>query len=538
MSIITSFQDILDEALRLSSCEEGGILIRNNETGELRVEAFIGKDVEFKERVLPSVPDSSVCASSAYQMEIIYIPDVSSDMRFRSLSETHIKSELVCPIVYRDVCEGVINLESPQANAFSDATIQELEKYVSSIAFKFYAEKIIRQKYFLEKQVVSLREITELILNNISNSQTILDKILHFSLILTEADTGGILLLSNDKENLELNVHRGLKEQFDNASLARGEGLCWKCVSERKPIYVGNIKGYEGSYACLSAPDINSELVVPLKSSGEVFGVINIESTGYSAFSFEHKQTLHLFAQQVSLLFQMLNMKKKWQGAWSMARWGDLSNNMEHRMNNLIGPLPTLISRIEKKLNNSDLIKYTSHIRQNAEEALKIIKENKEIFSSEDTYLDVRNIVELLATQMLESKDKVTWRLELPADNIIIYAPELLIKELFREMIGNALKAINEVGSINITLKKSWDVLIFEIRDSGPGFDLSSSDALFKRGVQGHKDRQGTGYGLWWTQQFINALGGEITLNNVVDGGGYVRITIPLNKLDTKEEVK
>lgn len=529
------FREALEDALNLAGAEEGGIVLRNDRTGELRVEVFIGEGVQNKKRILSPNPQDSVCATAASQCETVNITDVTSDIRFHPLSNSIIMSEIVVPIVYANNCDGLLNLESQRLNAFSSDVQQSLEEFAKLISPAFHSALIDRHRYFLEQQLEASRAITEFTLRHSESPSLVLQRILDYSLLLTEADTGGILILSDDRESLELKAHRGLKPIFDNIKLNRGQGFVWQCMQENRPLNVWNVHEMSGVFKDLSAPKINSELAVPLSIGDEAIGVINIESCDYNAFSFEHVQTLSMFAQQVSLLIELTQIKKRWEGSWAVARWGDLSRNLSHRLNNLIGGVEVLASRMETIGTDPSMHRYAKRIKESSRQALDVIKDYRTKFEWQEDYVDVCSLVTDTISQ-ITSSDGIHVTVEVPEVPMTIRLPERQFRELCRELIGNSMKSIGEIGSIEVHLRFRWGVLVLDFMDSGLGFPSVDRDDFFHLGYRGSSESLGTGYGLWWAQQFIHALGGEISLFNQPEGGAHVRVTIPLPGQDQSKE--
>ena len=80
-----------------------------------------------------------------------------------------------------------------------------------------------------------------------------------------------------------------------------GSGVCGTSVSLDKTMLVPNVHEFAGHIACDCAS--NSEIVVPLHRSGEVIGVLDIDSPSFARFSEEDRAGLERFA---SVLERML----------------------------------------------------------------------------------------------------------------------------------------------------------------------------------------------------------------------------------------
>ena len=68
------------------------------------------------------------------------------------------------------------------------------------------------------------------------------------------------------------------------AVLERHKGVCWAGVDRGETVLVPDVHAFPGHIACDSRS--NSEIVVPLKNaSGEVVGVLDVDSVDHDAFS-------------------------------------------------------------------------------------------------------------------------------------------------------------------------------------------------------------------------------------------------------------
>ena len=74
-----------------------------------------------------------------------------------------------------------------------------------------------------------------------------------------------------------------------------GSGVCGTAVATGKTQLVANVHQFEGHIACDSAS--NSEIVIPLRRGGLVFGVLDIDSPSLGRFTEEDKAQLEKLAE-------------------------------------------------------------------------------------------------------------------------------------------------------------------------------------------------------------------------------------------------
>lgn len=113
---------------------------------------------------------------------------------------------------------------------------------------------------------------------------------------------------------------------------------------------------------------------------------------------------------------------------------------------------------------------------------------------------------------------------------------EARLRQILINLVGNAIK-FTQQGGVTIRLGTFQDLptrLILEIEDSGPGISPEDQQRLFQPFVQLGKqaaDNKGTGLGLAITQQFVQLMGGHISVESVLGKGSLFRVELPLNEV-------
>ena len=108
---------------------------------------------------------------------------------------------------------------------------------------------------------------------------------------LEDLNWAGFYLMEEGK--LILNAFQGKPACIE---IAVGKGVCGTAVAEKRTQLVPDVHKFPGHIACDSAS--NSEIVVPLfGKSGEVVGVLDIDSPSFSRFDENDRQGLETFAR-------------------------------------------------------------------------------------------------------------------------------------------------------------------------------------------------------------------------------------------------
>lgn len=74
-----------------------------------------------------------------------------------------------------------------------------------------------------------------------------------------------------------------------------GRGVCGTAVKEDRTILVDDVHKFPGHIACDSAS--NSEIVIPIRNRGAIFGVLDIDSPHLSRFTEEDRIGLEAFVR-------------------------------------------------------------------------------------------------------------------------------------------------------------------------------------------------------------------------------------------------
>jgi len=108
-------------------------------------------------------------------------------------------------------------------------------------------------------------------------------------------------------------------------------------------------------------------------------------------------------------------------------------------------------------------------------------------------------------------------------------------------LIGNGVK-FTQQGGVIVRLGTKQDKmsnLVIEVEDSGPGVPLKDLQHIFEPFVQlgEHAISQGTGLGLAITRQYVQLMGGTISVESTIGKGSLFRVELPLEEAAADEVV-
>lgn len=123
---------------------------------------------------------------------------------------------------------------------------------------------------------------------------------------------------------------------------------------------------------------------------------------------------------------------------------------------------------------------------------------------------------------------EVRIELELIPDLPRIPGDKERLRQVFTNIILNALQALAGQGSLHISAQPQAEQLIISIRDSGPGIPEELREKIFNPFFT--TKRQGTGLGLSVSYGIIQAHGGQIEMRSAADGGSEFLLSLPRRK--------
>jgi signal transduction histidine kinase len=169
------------------------------------------------------------------------------------------------------------------------------------------------------------------------------------------------------------------------------------------------------------------------------------------------------------------------------------------------------------------------------------LKQAKEQFAAEASPQQMAELLEEVGDMFREQahEKQLSFRLEIQ-DRPVITADRKHLKQIWVNLISNAIKYTPEGGCISISLQADKDRLVGTVVDSGIGIaeaDLSNLFEEFFRTDQAKASGAiGTGLGLSIVKQIVETYGGQLQVTSKLGEGSRFTFTLPLEPPPTKPE--
>lgn len=187
------------------------------------------------------------------------------------------------------------------------------------------------------------------------------------------------------------------------------------------------------------------------------------------------------------------------------------------------------LSSDEQQEYASLLIKGSKQLSKLVDNILKLSKlETQEVMQDKISFrLDeqIRKTVLMYEKDWVE-KD-IMFDLDLPIFEY--YGNPDIIRQIWTNVIGNAIKYSNTGSSIGVSIKQESPYVLVSIVDEGIGMSEHTKEHVFEKFYQGDTTRkgEGNGLGLAIVNRIVKLLDGNINIESELDVGTKITISLP-----------
>lgn len=117
---------------------------------------------------------------------------------------------------------------------------------------------------------------------------------------------------------------------------------------------------------------------------------------------------------------------------------------------------------------------------------------------------------------------------EEPPEPFPVWADPARLRQVFVNVLDNAVKYSPPGGSIFLTLARTGETVTVSVRDQGRGIPPEDLEKVKQKFFKGRNAVRGSGIGLAVVDSIVTALGGRIDFKSALGQGTTVLITLPL----------
>jgi len=300
LDLDTTLRRVAELVRKVIDYEIFGILLLNEKTQELYFRFQVGYAREIAERMRIKVGEG-VTGIAAQRREAILVDDVSQDPRYIS-AVPNVRSELAVPLIIKNRLIGVIDIESPQPNHFTEEHKRLLTLIASRMAVGIENARLYTRTTRQARTLVLLNEIARE-LTSILNVDELLKRIAELLSRLIDYQMFSILLLDATGEKLQHRFSQRFQENIQlKHEIPLGRGVVGYAAQHKEAVLVPDVN--KDPRYVKANPETRSELAVPLVYKDKVIGVLDLEHTRRGFFTDDHKRTVTTLAAQVAIAIE------------------------------------------------------------------------------------------------------------------------------------------------------------------------------------------------------------------------------------------
>ena len=387
----------------------------------------------------------------------------------------------------------------------------------------------------------SLLSVSEILsrLPDLSNLDAALGIALKKTLQIMKMDTGGILLMDEEKQTLRYRVHHSLpKEKLKDIYCRLGEGITGKVAQTGEVILTENVAVDTRTTETdvLGGDGLRAFASVPLSSKEKVLGVLNIGSHEAREFSPDNVKLLEGIARQMATAIENARLHQEVQRKEGIRGelLQDILSIQEEERKRIARELHDETSQVLSSLTAS-LEAASGMLPASADKSKGILKKaqglsisildgiNKLIYELRPSLLDDLGLVAAtrwlmennLNTAGVKTEFNIMGRKKRLAPRL-----ETTLFRVIQEAVYNITRHAH-ARNATITLHFTKKTIKVYIKDDGKGFDLNEAISS--------KERP-RGLGLLGMKERVELVNGHLEIKPHSGGGTEINIEIPLNQ--------
>jgi signal transduction histidine kinase len=413
-------------------------------------------------------------------------------------------------------------------------------------------ERVLFQKRvdYRETLLRSSREMVSIIdLENLSNS---LVKTVSRAL---GTEAASLYLLDETKGVYNLKANTGQeKNGYSEAMLPKDDPLVQRLTGNQEGIVKEELEMVQdktlGLQVAKKMGEIEAEISVPIISKEKLIGILNLShKEGKEIYSNEDLELLSTLANQAAIALENARLYENLKQSQDTLRRADrlsslglLTAGLAHEIRNPLVAIRTFTQLLPERYNDAEFregfqglaLKEVDRICGLINDLLSFARPSRPNVAEENMNDVVDGITRILETEAKEKgvEIKRDFALNLPK----VWIDREQMKQVFMNLILNAIQAMREGGSIFITTRlisrdepgHAGQFIQVEVRDTGIGIPPENVDHIFDPFFT-NKD-EGSGLGLSISHQIVQEHGGYITVESKVGIGTTFFINLPTGK--------
>jgi len=521
---------VVREAVGLVGATSGSLVLVNPNTSRLEIEVSEGPAPVLEEGIVGWVVRHG---------DSLRVGKATADDRFAS-ARPGAQSELAVPLRMEGSVRGVIHVDAPVADAFSEmdqALLEELAVHATQVIHNTWLYEQLRQRTELLESLVSVGQT----INRTLNLDDVLEAITREAAGLGRARACSLQLLDATGEWLEVRAQHGAGSDYQQRPpLSVAESLMGSVVRRRKPVQVGDLQtSAQYQHAEIARREgFVSLLSVPLVYSEDCLGTLNIYTAATHVFSNEEVNTLAALAELSALAIEKARLYERTVDGEEQLRrneqlsaLGLLAAEVAHEIRNPLTVMKMLYHSLDLQFPEGDPRREDARVLGDKMNHLDRIVDNIVNFArNAEPRMAPVHVPALLDDLALLTRNKlqqhsIGLEREDAADLPTVNADATQLSQAFLNVILNATEAMPEGGMLRISTRREDGELRVAFADTGPGMTGAQRERAFT-GMLSTTKEKGGGLGLAIVAKVAEAHGGRVELDSEEGRGTVITLCL------------
>jgi GAF domain-containing protein len=552
------FDLILGKALELTHSVFGSLYLYDPHLNELHMVADRG--VSEDKKGLRQKLGEGIVGLVAKQQRLQNVEDVTQTPWSKIYQEFFpgALSELAVPMLAGDGLRGVLNIESPSLNNFSESderllhgladlavvALQNAERYKE-------AEREAQRMKLLYQAGQELSKITDL--EELEQAYEIVVQ------IADEQSQSQAVIYSLDETNTELMLKYKSSDRdaplFERIKL--DEGISGQVARERRTIVVRDADNLPPGIGPVkqSDPRMRSLVVTPVMFKDQYYGNLGLRHEAVSHFRRADILLYEGLAQLLASTIHRLETAKARQefeqralSAEEMSSIGQSAYEVTHRLGNDLGLVESYVGDIQLELeslgaNSNFVTRKLENIVQSVRTVLDLSRELKQQLASlgatdeaagEPIIISPKLLLEEAhahTAPLLPLNIQIYTKIDAEVDNIRVIPGS--IDDVLRNLIANAIHAMSNSGKITLRARNAGRYVALEVTDTGVGIPPEKQSKIFDLFFS---TKGSSGFGLWSARRNVLKNHGQIKVESKPSQGTTFILLLPRINGEIREQ--
>lgn len=444
--------------------------------------------------------------------------NIPIDSRFSEvMHEENIKSDIVVPLVAKDVLIGTVNIGSYECDHFTDFNLDLVTRFSKLTSIAIENSQLLK----------SLKDLGQ-----------------RYRLLMKNA-TDIIVLMKSSGEIVECNQMTCQLFGYSPEEVL-GKEFSLFTVPGRSD------EAKKRFFEILRGADLGNVEVPYLKKSGELIyleiraNIITINKTPYILAIGHDITERKALEQKITIQNKELKAINKQLCELDQLKsdfLGRISHELRTPLSVIMAYSGTLLEEDGGDVDGETREEFLRVIQSQSNKLLALINDLLDLSKVEiyETMLDMGegsvNEIISIAIKVIEpvaTRKQITLKTILDDSLPIVSFDHQRIKQVCINLLNNALKFSGRGGKVFITTKHEGDEVIVSIRDSGPGIDKEEIPAIFENFTQidggDTRSKDGLGIGLRLVKHYIDLHKGRIWVESEKGKGSRFCFSLPVSR--------